>query len=712
MKIDLHCHTKKCKKGDSKNREVNKAKFMEKVKQASVDIVGITNHNCFDYEQYNLFLNDDFQVWPGVEFDVIGNQSYGHCIIIVNPLQVEIFASETEKIFKDFKPDKFQFKIEKFVEFANKFDSIIICHYKGKKPCLSDIDIEYITNNIKDNPLFLEPSNLTSAGIYLAHDLDCMVGSDVKNWDTYEKNTFPELKIHVDSFENFKLLIKKDKEVIKTFVDKKQKKQIKLQPFDNCNDSLSFDIYNDITIIIGAKGTGKTQILKSLEKYFSLSNPNNISSYYGSDNSKKYENITSAKFEDDDFSSLNCENGSSEFDEIKKFQLPTIQTTNLYYSHRVNFNSKSKFGFCESIFNETLSLEDFNHENKIFVKNSNAVQTLLESPISKYLEDEELNSLKTLLEKMLYNQKDIVKKEFSYYYGLYLERYTIIKMKEIYQIKKGKPSRPENTGLLDMYNSCSNLYNMSSKLLKIINDTSKGKYIQIGDIDKKGHVFLRRSLSLDPKNKNYKTQKNITISSLRKIKKQLESIKANAFSINNSSKVTELIETMNETSISNLNDFLILKTDVVISKEPNTKNRNYQEYSPSNGEQAMLALNNTLYQNKAIYIMDEPELSVGHDYISNVIVPKIIELSKLNKTIIIATHDANIAVRTLPFTTIYRMENNNKKKTFIGNPFNDYMQNINNQTEQVNWRKICLDTLEGGEIAFKERGETYGKKRI
>lgn len=49
MRIDLHCHTKKVKTGDAYTRNVTKDKFFQKVIEAEVKIIAITNHNQFDY---------------------------------------------------------------------------------------------------------------------------------------------------------------------------------------------------------------------------------------------------------------------------------------------------------------------------------------------------------------------------------------------------------------------------------------------------------------------------------------------------------------------------------------------------------------------------------------------------------------------------------------------------------------------------------------
>ena len=65
MRIDLHCHTKATKTGDSPKRNIESDKFKEKVNGVGVEIIGITNHNEFDYEQYLKFIEEvdnDFMI--------------------------------------------------------------------------------------------------------------------------------------------------------------------------------------------------------------------------------------------------------------------------------------------------------------------------------------------------------------------------------------------------------------------------------------------------------------------------------------------------------------------------------------------------------------------------------------------------------------------------------------------------------------------------
>lgn len=55
MKIDLHCHTKKTKKSDGINRNVDVVTFSKYMKDLDIKIVAITNHNLFDKKQYEEF---------------------------------------------------------------------------------------------------------------------------------------------------------------------------------------------------------------------------------------------------------------------------------------------------------------------------------------------------------------------------------------------------------------------------------------------------------------------------------------------------------------------------------------------------------------------------------------------------------------------------------------------------------------------------------
>jgi ABC-type molybdenum transport system ATPase subunit/photorepair protein PhrA len=89
---------------------------------------------------------------------------------------------------------------------------------------------------------------------------------------------------------------------------------------------------------------------------------------------------------------------------------------------------------------------------------------------------------------------------------------------------------------------------------------------------------------------------------------------------------------------------------------------NGRPYSPSSGESSMVMLQKELETDKEVYILDEPERSLGNEYINDVIVPLIKERARAGKKVFISTHDANIAVRTLPYSSVYRRHESGHNK--------------------------------------------------
>lgn len=111
MKIDLHCHTKKIKKGDPITRNVSSDVFSEKIQNADVKIVAITNHNAFDLQQYNELkdkVRENCDVWPGIELDAFGDQKKKdkpvkfHLIVVANPIEANSFKRVVDELLEGF----------------------------------------------------------------------------------------------------------------------------------------------------------------------------------------------------------------------------------------------------------------------------------------------------------------------------------------------------------------------------------------------------------------------------------------------------------------------------------------------------------------------------------------------------------------------------------------------------------------------------------
>ena len=130
-------------------------------------------------------------------------------------------------------------------------------------------------------------------------------------------------------------------------------------------------------------------------------------------------------------------------------------------------------------------------------------------------------------------------------------------------------------------------------------------------------------------------------------------------------------------------------------------------YEPSNGEKGILLLQQVIKEEADAYFFDEPELGMGNSYIDATIRPQISDLAKRHKIVVVATHNANLAVRTLPYMSIFRKHENGKYYTYIGNPFCNELVNIVNDEDTLNWTVESMHTLEGGREAFYERKDIY-----
>lgn len=711
MKIDLHCHTKKTKQGDDETRNVTVSKFVETLSRNEVQFVAITNHNEFDKKQYESFkqesLKENIDVWPGIELDVNVNGEKGHLILVGNPKKYIEFSIMTDSLINKEEPDKFIIDIEKLISVIEEFDVILIAHHTLKDHGFSDKAIEQIKKMVNGKkPLMFEPSALKTVGIMYANGINGFIGSDVKDWDNYPSHKIPTLKMDIKGYDTFKLLISKDPHTIDTFINQKEKSDIKIQPFADEGDfeEISFKIYNDINIIFGGKGTGKSKIINSLCNFYKEKFGNSNVEYYPAQRKESdYEKLVKRNIKRDYFNKFNIDECKQEFKILHNWQdtivTPLSSFLNGFQMEKASANFK-KFGFRIAEFSQMISYSNYNSYFTVFNNIDFAISNLLKENVEQYLTELEYENLIRLLNKIKKESLLKLKKEWVELKTLELQRFTINTMKEIATSKTGNATIPSSVGFSDF---CSNLFEIHSAAKKIyqgLNIKKNQTNDYIGTITDKGDIYVSVDLYLNPfEQTNVEYQKdrpNVTI--LKQIYNEIKKIYLESLN----SDINSYVTTFNELSSNNcvsLKDCFGMKAYTSIKK-----NEVYEAYNPSSGEKSMLLLHNVLVDNnKKVYILDEPELSVGHKYINDVIVPRLKELSAMNKIIIISTHDANIAVRTLPLMTVYR----EYKKTYVGNLFIDELEEYKTK-EKKEWTKTSMSYLEGGDFAFKERGDSYG----
>ena len=712
MKIDIHTHTRKCKSGDAPTREISAAEFCETILSTDVRIIAITNHNVFDLEQFEEIqstLGGDAQVWPGIELDIFDSGLRGHLLVIVSPNKAKEFSAAVEEITKDSSPDDFTASIE---EVLNKFDSfgpLYIAHYKQKKPDLSEELLNILESNTKTpGGVIKEVTNSISAGIYISHGHSSIYGSDIQDWGKYEElsRDLPDLRLPVDSFDHFCLLLRKDPTTINTVLDRKIHEELILEPFED-SSTLQFKAFNDINVIFGPKGTGKSCILKAIAKHYSSTG---IDATVYEPASDRLDEIFDTKGKDLKIN-LNSYGINYCSDEIKSLRRAReVDVTSLgkfvAYFGAKNTNKNAKKILIKDIEPEEESRikREFMESYEAAHKTSEFLKFLSSNPsVEKELDEKELSEVERILTELLNRLSKREWNNFAAWKEIYLLNSAISTFRREMQRKTGTAAKPTSTGFRDYALNRIQIEVNASEIVKSVDTEMPIQKEIVGSLGtNKGDLQYLTELTFQ---NGFITDG--ALSSLAKVKKgtkktfvkTVRKILENVYTSDLFQKISELNDLEDIESVKTVNELILFKRYFALDGNP---------YTPSSGEASMVMLQKELGTDKEIYILDEPERSLGNEYISDVIVPMVKERARLGKKIFISTHDANIAVRTLPYCSVYRCHDKDGYSTYIGNPFTNNLVNPNNSSDQLDWKKVSMRTLEGGEEAFGERGTIYG----
>lgn len=712
MKIDIHTHTKKCKSGDAPTREITPEDFCEMILSTEVKIIAITNHNVFDLDQFEAIetrLGEDAQVWPGIELDVLNGGSRGHLLVIVSPRLARAFSEAVDELTRDSSPDIFTATIEEVLETFDTFNPIYVAHYKQKKPNLSDEMLGMLESRT-NNPgcVIKEVTNSISAGIYISHGHSSIYGSDIHDWKKYEElsHDLPDLRLPVDSFEHFCLLLKKDPTTINTVLDRKTSEDLVLRPFDD-GSILKIKAFNDINVIFGPKGTGKSCILKAIAKYYS---DNGIDARVYESASDRLDEIFDAKGRSLTIN-LNAHGINYCTDKIEDLRgVSEVAVTSLgkyvNYFKVTNTNKSANKILLKDIDpeEESSAKREFTEFNVAARTTAEFLEFLAKNPsVRKELDEDELAEVTTILSGLLERLRKREWNSFSGWKEIFLLNSAIKAFRREIERKTGRPAKPTTTGFRD--------YAMN----RIMVEVNAAAIVRSVDTEIPRQTEIVGSLGSNKGDLQFLTEFKFqsgaisdgALSSLTGVKKIpqkkfvncVRNILKHAYADDLFQHISELNAIEDVEDIKTVYELLLFNRYFALDGQP---------YSPSSGESSMVMLQKELGTDKEVYILDEPERSLGNEYISDVIVPLIKERARAGKKVFISTHDANIAVRTLPYSSVYRCHGKSGYKTYLGNPFTNNLENPDDVGDQLDWKKVSMKTLEGGEEAFGERGKIYG----
>ncbi len=105
-------------------------------------------------------------------------------------------------------------------------------------------------------------------------------------------------------------------------------------------------------------------------------------------------------------------------------------------------------------------------------------------------------------------------------------------------------------------------------------------------------------------------------------------------------------------------------------------------------------------------MFDEVERGLGNKYISEYLIPQLKKIREKGKIIVLSTHNANIAINTLPSQSIY-CSYPDKNNYYIGQMYSNELIGITNGEIKI-WEEQALIHLEGSEKMFSQRRNIYG----
>lgn len=714
MKIDIHTHTKKCKSGDAPTREISPTDFCQTVLSTDVRVIAITNHNVFDLEQFNEIetrLDGEAQAWPGVELDILYGDSRGHLLVIASPRLASEFSAATDELTKGYSADSFAAQLEDVLKAYDDLDPLYVAHYKQKKPSLSDDFLHALESRTRNPECVLkEVTNSISAGIYISHGHSSIYGSDVRDWAKYEElsQRLPDLRLPVDSFEHFCLLLKKDATTINTALDRKTSEDLTLRPFDD-GSVLNLKAFNDINVIFGDKGTGKSCILRAIAKHYS---ERGIDASVYEPASDRLDEIFDIKGRDlaINLNTHRVNYCSDEIDALRKASEVPITALKRYVAY---FSSKST-----NMRAKTLRLKDIEPEvdegaRREFQEVREAAETsaaflgfLTENAsINEELDESELETVVSILTRLMGRLRRREWDSFSEWQETGLLNTAIAIFRKEIERKTGAPAKPTTTGFrayaanriqievhaAEIVGSVDTEIPMQSEIIGNLG-RDKGELRLCTEFEFQTGVISDGSLAVLATGVRKGAQTNF-ISSVRKV---LE----NVYTDELFQRIAELNAVEGIEDIHTVNELLLFRRYFALAG---------RRYSPSSGESSMVMLHKELTTDKEVYILDEPERSLGNEYINSVIVPLLKQCARAGKRVFVSTHDANIAVRTLPYSSVYRSYQRDGYKTYVGNPFTNGLRDLDDVDDELDWKLISMRTLEGGKEAFRERGVIYGK---
>lgn len=282
MKIDLHFHSYRKKGGSEGTNSFNftNNEIYDLVKKNEIGIIGLTNHNKLDIEKYeelkSLFAEKKLNcvLSLGIEKESkLSNNSF-HWILHFSDTAIKKLQETKEISFFSNESD-----LEKISSKLGKMkieENVIVYPHINKHKSLPKDDLQKFRKIFRDITVIFDVNNKNDLSVINDSGNMALVGSDAKSKDGFleKANELTEIKFIFKTLEGFILFIKEN-DVDPTQISNIEEKKFKLILYENrpnlktlkSIEEIDFIYYkNQINILFGKRGTGKSLILSSLYK--------------------------------------------------------------------------------------------------------------------------------------------------------------------------------------------------------------------------------------------------------------------------------------------------------------------------------------------------------------------------------------------------------------------------------------------------------------
>lgn len=666
-KIDLHIHTISTTSDCIFTFSLKK--LQDYIVNAKLDAIAITNHNCFDIQQFKTIMDAiNIKIFPGIEIDL----GKGHVLIIDEGDNLPEFSRKCEIVSKIIVSPKDNITVDQLKQiFKNLHDYLIIPHF-GKNPELSSDAItnlaEFITAGEVESPKKFIRAKNDESGLVPVYFSDVRIKTDLELFPT--RQTFIDCDdINLTSLKN----CLNDK--TKVTLSEKDGNNL-FQVFDN-GQKLS----TGLNVVLGERSSGKSFMLNRIDKELG-----------GAKYIKQFSLVQDDESDERKFNDfLNDQHSLITEEYLKEFKIVLndvididLESNNRRLTEYLDslLKSATEAG-TKDIFSKTTLFGEIEfriNDLGTFKTLIGAVIHLIENIAHKELIEKHLN--KESLKKLAIELIEIFRKNSL------LEKNKKIVNEAVREIKTGLKLKTSATQIkpMDLYK-----YKMEENKVKRFIQISKN--LQIESIVQEENVQGFRVIA----NK----RKFSGAGEIKKISGQI-TVFSDAYK-----KYDTPYEYLKELK---KNEALLGSEYYKFFVKIEYKIINRDGFEVSGGERSEFKLLHAIKdaQNYDYLLIDEPESSFDNIFLKSEVNKIIKEISK-NMPVVVVTHNSTVGASIKPDYLIYTCKNIEggivKYKTYSGYPVDKELLSLDG--EKKHNFELTVNSLEGGDEVYTERRINY-----